>query len=53
MVCTLSDSAATEGDGSVVLGGPGTQPPRRYACTSGVRSRPGSNEPPSSEVTDG
>ncbi|MQY35173.1 hypothetical protein SRB17_31450 [Streptomyces sp. RB17] len=50
LVCTLSDSAATEGDGSVVLGGPDNGPLRRYACTDDVRDRPGSVEPPSSEV---
>ncbi|MEW2426070.1 hypothetical protein AB0911_36760 [Streptomyces nigra] len=50
IVCTLSDSAAAEGDGSVILGGPaGT--PRRYECTDEVRTRPGTTEPPSTEVT--
>ncbi|MFH8768057.1 hypothetical protein [Streptomyces sp. NPDC017958] len=53
LVCTLSDSAATEGDGSVVLGGPGAAPLRRYECTDDVRNRPGTTEPPSSEVTAG
>ncbi|MFF3498836.1 hypothetical protein [Streptomyces sp. NPDC003247] len=52
IVCTFSDSAAAEGDGSVVLGGP-TAPPRRYQCTDEVRSRPGTAEPPSTEVTGG
>ncbi|WP_330459473.1 hypothetical protein OIB37_22940 [Streptomyces sp. NBC_00820] len=52
-VCTLSDSAAADGDGSVVLGGPGTAPLRRYECTVDVRDRPGNSEPPSSEVTAG
>ncbi|MEU6535169.1 hypothetical protein [Streptomyces sp. NPDC047000] len=51
IVCTLSDSAAAEGDGSVVLGGPGTGPLRRYACTDDVRSAPGTTTPPSTEVT--
>ncbi|MGW0206455.1 hypothetical protein ACWDZ8_11755, partial [Streptomyces sp. NPDC003233] len=50
IVCTLSDSAATEDDGSVILGGPDTGPLRRYDCTDDVRDRPGSAEPPSSEV---
>ncbi|MEU9476298.1 hypothetical protein [Streptomyces sp. NPDC048191] len=50
LVCTLSDSAATEGDGSVILGGPGHGPLRRYQCTADVRDRPGNTEPPSSEV---
>ena len=53
LVCTFSDSAAAEGDGSVILGGPGKEPPRRYECTGDVRSRPGSEAPPSSEVTGG
>ncbi|KOV91695.1 lipoprotein [Streptomyces sp. NRRL B-1140] len=50
IVCTFSDSAAAEGDGSVVLGGPGTENPRRYECTDEVRARPGSTEPPSKDV---
>jgi hypothetical protein len=50
VVCTFSDSAAAEGDGSVVLGGPGAEAPRRYECTDEVRARPGSKEPPSKDV---
>ncbi|WP_330293674.1 hypothetical protein [Streptomyces sp. NBC_00576] len=50
IVCTFSDSAAAEGDGHVVLGGPDTDPLRRYACTPEVRSRPGAQVPPSSGV---
>jgi hypothetical protein len=50
VVCTLSDSAATEGDGSVILAGPAPDTPHRYGCTDDVRSRPGHNEPPSSEA---
>ncbi|MFH9010462.1 hypothetical protein ACH4C6_03725 [Streptomyces sp. NPDC017943] len=50
IVCTFSDSAAAQGDGSVVLGGPGAAPPRRYECTEEVRARPGSNEPPSKDA---
>ncbi|WP_369391505.1 hypothetical protein AB5J72_30740 [Streptomyces sp. CG1] len=50
LVCTLSDSAATEGDGSVILGGPDTGPLHRYECTSDVRDRPGKTPPPSVEV---
>ncbi|MFF0010402.1 hypothetical protein [Streptomyces sp. NPDC005374] len=52
LVCTFSDSAAAEGDGSVILGGPATTL-RRYECTDQVRSRPGSTQPPSREVTGG
>ncbi|MEW2253578.1 MULTISPECIES: hypothetical protein [unclassified Streptomyces] len=51
IVCTFSDSAAAEGDGSVILGGPSGEPLRRYACTNAVRTRPGTKEPPSTEVT--
>ncbi|MFF3329213.1 hypothetical protein ACFYWX_06555 [Streptomyces sp. NPDC002888] len=53
IVCTFSDSAAAEGDGSVILGGPAADPLRRYECTDEVRSRPGTKEPPSSPLTDG
>ncbi|MFK4144188.1 hypothetical protein [Streptomyces sp. NPDC004065] len=53
IVCTLSDSAAAEGDGSVVLGGPGEARPRRYECTEQVRSHPGTTVPPSTEVAAG
>jgi hypothetical protein len=53
IVCTFSDSAAAEGDGSVVLGGPDTGALRRYTCTPEVRSRPGSQVPPSSTVDGG
>ncbi|MEU7559023.1 hypothetical protein [Streptomyces eurythermus] len=52
LVCTLSDSAATEGDGSVILGGPDAGPLRRYACTDDVRDHPAGTRPPSSEVTE-
>ncbi|MFE9772606.1 hypothetical protein ACFYOV_13170 [Streptomyces sp. NPDC005931] len=52
VVCTFSASAAAEGDGSVVLGGPDDEP-RRYECTDEVRARPGTKEPPSRKVTEG
>jgi len=52
IVCTFADSEATAADdGTVVLGGPDEGPLRRYECTTEVRSRPGSEEPPSTEVT--
>ncbi len=51
LVCTFSDSAAAEGDGSVVLGGPDDGRPRRYECTDEVRARPDAGQPPSSETT--
>lgn len=50
LVCTFSDSAAAEDDGSVVLGGPDATAPRRYQCTSDVRSDPGTKAPPSTAV---
>ncbi|MFF9123472.1 hypothetical protein ACF09J_09270 [Streptomyces sp. NPDC014889] len=53
IVCTLSDSAAAEGDGSVVLGGPDDTALRRYECTGELRSRPGGALPPSTQVADG
>ncbi|WP_244217638.1 GerMN domain-containing protein [Streptomyces carpinensis] len=53
IVCTLSDSAAAEGNGSVVLGGPDDSRLRRYECTDQLRSRPGTTRPPSTEATDG
>lgn len=53
IVCTFSDSAAAEGDGSVILGGPDGTAPHRYECTDEVRAEPNSAKPPSTEVTDG
>lgn len=52
IVCTFSDSAAAEGDGSVILGGPDTTPLRSYECTDEVRSQP-DNRPSSNEVATG
>ncbi|MGW0080559.1 hypothetical protein [Streptomyces sp. NPDC003393] len=53
IVCTLSDSAAAEGDGSVVLGGPQKTGLLHYTCTDELRSHPGTTRPPSAEATDG
>ncbi|GAQ51487.1 hypothetical protein a10_01267 [Streptomyces acidiscabies] len=50
VVCTLSDSAASDGDGSVVLGGPAGRELTRYECTDEVKQRPGTKLPPSSKV---
>ncbi|MEU6816415.1 hypothetical protein [Streptomyces sp. NPDC046860] len=50
VVCTFSDSAAAEGDGSVVLAGPAPAAPRRYECTEDVRDHPGRVQPPSAAV---
>ncbi|MGP4051978.1 hypothetical protein [Streptomyces sp. 2A115] len=52
VICTFSDSEAASDDGTVTLGGPGTDAPRRYECTENVRTRPGTETPPSTE-TDG
>ncbi|MCT9076233.1 hypothetical protein [Streptomyces fulvoviolaceus] len=52
IVCTFSDSAAAEGDGSVILGGPDITPLRSYECTDEVRSDP-DKRPSSSEVAGG
>ncbi|MFF2653250.1 hypothetical protein [Streptomyces sp. NPDC058045] len=51
LVCTLAGSAASDGKGGVVLGGPGEEPLRRYSCPAELRSRPGSTAPPSTKVT--
>nr|WP_308439169.1 hypothetical protein [Streptomyces sulfonofaciens] len=53
IVCTLANSAAAAEDGSVVLGGPGTGPVKRYRCTPEVRSRPGTTAPPTAPVGTG
>ncbi|MDN3272177.1 hypothetical protein [Streptomyces sp. MA15] len=53
IVCTFSDSAAAEGDGSVILGGPDDATPRRYRCTDDVRARPAAGKPPSAEAVGG
>ncbi|APY86708.1 hypothetical protein DCW30_28615 [Streptomyces alfalfae] len=50
IVCTLADSAASAEDQTVIMGGPGGDPLRRYTCAPEVRSRPGSAEPPSETV---
>lgn len=52
IICTFSDSEAASDDGTVTLGGPGTGAPRRYECTEAVRTRPGTETPPSTR-TDG
>ncbi|MET9431907.1 hypothetical protein [Streptomyces sp. NPDC003036] len=46
LVCTYAGNAATTaGGGSVVLGGPGDRPARRYTCTEAVKERPESVAP--------
>lgn len=50
IICTFSDSAAAQDDGSVVLGGPDAAPLRRYECTTEARSDPTRTSPPSTVV---
>ncbi|MEV0965837.1 MULTISPECIES: hypothetical protein [unclassified Streptomyces] len=40
VVCTLAESPAAAGSGTVVLAGPGDDAPRGYRCTDSVRQRP-------------
>lgn len=46
VVCTLAGSTDDSDDGTAVLGGPGDEAPLRYGCTPEVRSRPGTEAPP-------
>lgn len=41
IVCTYAESETLARGGSVVLGGPGTYPPRGYLCTTQTKARPG------------
>ncbi|MEV7343306.1 hypothetical protein [Streptomyces sp. NPDC093544] len=50
IVCTFANSAAAEDDGSVILGGPNTDPLNRYECTPEVRASPGTETPPSTSA---
>ncbi|MEU9190000.1 hypothetical protein AB0D14_36785 [Streptomyces sp. NPDC048484] len=50
IICTFSDSEAASDDGTVTLGGPGTAASRRYQCTEAVRTRPGTETPPSTRA---
>ncbi|MFI9721628.1 hypothetical protein ACIHFE_18555 [Streptomyces sp. NPDC052396] len=40
VVCTFAGTAATGGNRTVVLGGPGQEPPRDYPCTDETRAHP-------------
>jgi hypothetical protein len=40
LVCTLGESAAATAQGTVVLGGPGKDPVRAYACDRELRAHP-------------
>ncbi|WP_371527585.1 hypothetical protein OG302_17055 [Streptomyces sp. NBC_01283] len=50
IVCTFADSAAAGDDREVIMGGPGSDPLRRYECTQAVRQRPGTVAPPTETV---
>ncbi|WP_228979798.1 hypothetical protein [Streptomyces sp. DH12] len=45
IVCTYAGTDATSVGGTVVLGGPGKYPVRRYVCNEGVKERPESAVP--------
>ncbi|WP_235617333.1 hypothetical protein [Streptomyces thermolilacinus] len=45
IVCTYAESDATSVRGTVVLGGPGRYPVRRYVCDESVKARPESPLP--------
>ncbi|UUS32660.1 hypothetical protein NRO40_18795 [Streptomyces changanensis] len=45
IVCTYAGADATSVGGTVVLGGPGKYPVRRYVCDEGVKERPESAVP--------
>ncbi|MFF8288182.1 hypothetical protein ACF068_02970 [Streptomyces sp. NPDC016309] len=45
IVCTYAENGATAEGGSALLGGPGSYPVRRYACTAQLRERPDSAVP--------
>ncbi|MDN3295892.1 hypothetical protein QWM81_17910 [Streptomyces ficellus] len=45
IVCTYAENGTTADGGTVLLGGPGAYPVRRYACTAQLRERPESAAP--------
>ncbi|MEV8590999.1 hypothetical protein [Streptomyces sp. NPDC051180] len=45
IVCTFAESSAGAGGHTVLLGGPGAYPPKRYRCTTELRERPESTPP--------
>ncbi|QIY97914.2 hypothetical protein HEP87_32995 [Streptomyces sp. S1D4-11] len=51
IICTFSDSAAAQDDGSVILGGPDTTPLRSYECPTDVRANPTTKSPPSKPIS--
>ncbi|MFF0472410.1 hypothetical protein [Streptomyces sp. NPDC004284] len=53
LVCTFAESSAGAGGHTVLLGGPGTYPPKRYRCTPDLRERPDSAPPTAPPVTTG
>ncbi|MER7946078.1 hypothetical protein ABTY59_01640 [Streptomyces sp. NPDC096079] len=45
LVCTFAESSAGAGGHTVLLGGPGKYPPKRYRCSSDLRERPDTAPP--------
>ncbi|MFF8830442.1 hypothetical protein [Streptomyces sp. NPDC015131] len=45
IVCTFAENGTVASGSSAVLGGPGSYPVRRYACTAGLKERPDSAVP--------
>jgi hypothetical protein len=46
VICTFANSEATAADdGTVLLGGPADTPLNRYACTTGLRTHPATQDP--------
>ncbi|WP_051874381.1 hypothetical protein [Streptomyces exfoliatus] len=50
LICTFAESSASAGGHTVLLGGPGAYPPKRYRCTTELRERPES-APPTAPAT--
>ncbi|MEU6057463.1 hypothetical protein [Streptomyces sp. NPDC047097] len=53
LVCTYAENGVAAGDGTVVLGGPGDYPVRRYVCPAGQKERPESPVPTRSPAAGG
>ncbi|QGV78896.1 hypothetical protein [Streptomyces ficellus] len=45
IVCTYAENGSTADGGTALLGGPGSYPVRRYACSAQLRERPDSAVP--------
>ncbi|MBB5119682.1 hypothetical protein [Streptomyces eurocidicus] len=51
LVCTYASTAAADGRGTVILGGPAEERPKGYACTESMRTHPDTAEIPGGPVT--